>query len=162
MTELISKKDIPECVEVIRKSFRTVAEEFGFTEENAPAFTAFSTTEGKLTYQLETEKRTMCAYRLTDGSIAGYYSLVWLDKGRCELSNLCVLPKYRHSAIGSALLEDAVKRAKEKGCTVMEIGIVEENTQLRSWYESKGFVHTGTKKFDFFPFTCGYMELSLT
>ncbi len=20
------------------------------------------------------------------------------------------------------------------------------------------FVHTGTKKFDFFPFTCGYME----
>ena len=73
-----------------------------------------------------------------------------------------MLPKYRHSAIGSALLEDAVKRAKEKGCTVMEIGIVEENTQLRSWYESKGFVHTGTKKFDFFPFTCGYLELSLT
>ena len=21
-----------------------------------------------------------------------------------------------------------------------------------------GFVHTGTKKFEFFPFTCGYME----
>ena len=27
--------------------------------------------------------------------------------------------------------------------------------------ESFGFVHTGTKKFDFFPFTCGYMEKQL-
>ncbi len=24
-----------------------------------------------------------------------------------------------------------------------------------------GFIHTGTKKFDFFPFTCVYMEKNL-
>ena len=43
----------------------------------------------------------------------------------------------------------------------MELGIVEENKKLRMWYESLGFIHTGTKKFDFFPFTCGYMEMKL-
>lgn len=43
----------------------------------------------------------------------------------------------------------------------MNIGIVEENIVLRSWYEKYGFVHTGTEKFDFFPFTCGYMEKQL-
>ena len=44
-----------------------------------------------------------------------------------------------------------------KGCKLINIGIVEENKQLRKWYEQNGAVHTGTKKFDFFPFTCGYM-----
>lgn len=32
----------------------------------------------------------------------------------------------------------------------MSIGIVEENTILRKWYEDNGFIHIGTKKFDFF------------
>ncbi len=44
----------------------------------------------------------------------------------------------------------------------MTLGMVEENTVLSNWYASSGFLHTGVKKFDFFPFTCGYMELYLT
>ena len=47
------------------------------------------------------------------------------------------------------------------GCTQMEIGIVEENRRLRAWYEAHDFVHTVTKKFDFFPFICGYMRKEL-
>ena len=43
----------------------------------------------------------------------------------------------------------------------MDLSIVEENTVLRAWYESYGAVHTGTEKFDFFPFTCGYMKIPL-
>lgn len=27
--------------------------------------------------------------------------------------------------------------------------------------EIHGFLHTGTEKLDFFPFTCGYMEIEL-
>ena len=44
----------------------------------------------------------------------------------------------------------------------MNIGIVEENRILKKWYESFGFKHIRTQKFDFFPFTCGYMELLFT
>ena len=36
MIKTISENDIAECVKVIKESFGTVAEEFGFTEENAP------------------------------------------------------------------------------------------------------------------------------
>lgn len=43
----------------------------------------------------------------------------------------------------------------------MKIGIIEENEVLKQWYQSFGFAHTGTRKFDFFPFTCGYMEKEL-
>jgi len=96
-----------------------------------------------------------------DGRIVGYYSLDVQDGGRIELNNLCVLPTYRHGGLGALLLEDAFRLAREKGADVLHIGIVEENRVLRRWYEAAGFVHTGTKKFDFFPFTCGYMKKTL-
>ena len=51
-----------------------------------------------------------------------------------------------------------LEMAKELGCNKMNIGIVEENQVLRKWYETFGFLHIKTQKFDFFPFTCGYME----
>ena len=45
MIREVTRDDIPVCVDIIRKSFKTVAEEFGFTIDNAPGFTAFATTE---------------------------------------------------------------------------------------------------------------------
>lgn len=48
MIKEINENDIAECVDVIRKSFYTVAEELGFTVDNAPNFTAFATTQDKL------------------------------------------------------------------------------------------------------------------
>ena len=44
MIRQIGETEIAECVKVIRDSFATVADEFGFTVENAPRFTAFATT----------------------------------------------------------------------------------------------------------------------
>ena len=116
MIQEIRQEDILQSVEVIRKSFATVANEFGITEENGARFTAFATDEERINW---------------------------------------------HNKIGYSLLEHSFERAKELGCTKMNIGIVEENIVLRSWYEKYGFVHTGTEKFDFFPFTCGYMEKDL-
>ena len=54
------------------------------------------------------------------------------------------------------------EEARKRNCETLKIGIVEENKKLRKWYETHGFIHTGTEKYDFFPFTCGYMEKPLT
>lgn len=159
MIRAVDVKDIGECAKVIRESFSTVANEFGFTIENAPGFTAFATTEERLNCQLVEEHRPMYAFFDND-TIVGYYSLLLQENKECELNNLCVIPTYRHNGIGEELLKDAFKNAKELNCNKINIGIVEENKVLRKWYESFGFVHTETKKFDFFPFTCGYMEKS--
>lgn len=156
----VSPKDLNECVEVIRSSFKTVADELGFTEENASRFTAFATTPERLTWQYENEKRPMFAYR-ADGRIIGYYSLLKQSGNECELNNLCVLSEYRHRNIGRELLEHAFTEARKIGCSVMNIGIVEENVRLRKWYEANGAVHIRTEKYDFFPFTCGYMKKEL-
>ena len=90
--------------------------------------------------------------------IVGYYSLLLQENNECELNNLCVIPEYRHKRIGEKLLNDAFSTAKKRGCNKMNIGIVEENKELRKWYELYGFIHIGIEKFDFFPFTCGYMQ----
>lgn len=160
MIKAIDRNDIVECVNVIRESFLTVADEFGFTIENAPRFTAFATTEKRLNWHLVGEHRPMYAF-YDNGAIVGYYSLLLQDNNECELNNLCVIPAYRHKGIGEQLLQHVFTVAKELKCNKINIGIVEENKVLRKWYESFGFVHIGTQKFDFFPFTCGYMEKNL-
>ncbi len=160
MIREISRDDIAQCVNVIRKSFGTVADEFGFTEENAARFTAFATTEERLDWQMNSEHRPMYGY-YENGKPVGYYSLLLQDNHECELNNLCVLPEYRHKKLGHKLLENAFDNARKMNCRKMNIGIVEENQVLRRWYEGYGFLHVRTEKFDFFPFTCGYMVKEL-
>lgn len=160
MIRKVEKSEIAACVEIIRKSFHTVAEEFGFTEENAPRFTAFSTTVERLNRQFE-DGRPMFVWIDETGRVTGYYSLLLLEDGTCELNNLCVLPQFRHLGIGKALFLHAEETARRFHCHLMRIAIVEENVVLRSWYEKLGARHRETKKFDFFPFTCGYLDLAL-
>lgn len=157
MIKEVKVQDIPECVNVIKESFITVANEFGITEVNAPGFTAFSITEDKLQKQLIEEHRLMYAF-YDNEIIVGYYSILLQGNDECELNNFCILPSYRHKGAGKELLMNVFDVAKGLGCNKINIGIVEENKILKKWYENFGFVHTGTKKFDFFPFTCGYME----
>ena len=160
MIRAVKHEDLAACADLIRRSFQTVADEFGFTRENAPRFTAFATTEERLIWHMDSEHRLMYLDE-EDGRICGYYSLLLREQGECELGNLAVLPEYRHRGIGAGLLQHAVKTAGSHHCTVIKLSIVEENKVLRKWYESCGAVHTGTEKFDFFPFTCGYMKIPL-
>jgi ribosomal protein S18 acetylase RimI-like enzyme len=160
MIRPIKKEEIPECVRMIRESFQTVAAEFSLTRENAPRHSAFATDEARLERILESGF-PMFGYFNEEGQIVGYYALILLQNNECELTNLCVLPGYRHLNIGAELMNHAISTARESGCTTMNIGIIEENIRLRKWYESFGAEHIGTKKFDFFPFTCGYLKKDL-
>ncbi|MBO4298231.1 MAG: GNAT family N-acetyltransferase [Clostridia bacterium] len=160
MIREVRREEIPACVDLIKRSFLTVADEFGFTEENAPGFTAFATTDEKLFRQMDGERRSMYVF-VENGVLCGYYSLLIQENDECELNNIAVLPEYRHKGIGKKLLEHSCLIARDNGCRMMNIGIVEENKRLRKWYEENGAIHVGTRKYDFFPFTCGYMKKPL-
>ena len=129
MIREIKETEIQECVEVIRKSFMTVADKFGFTPENAPRFTAFATDEDRIRQHMNEEHRPMYGYFL-DGKMIGYYSLQVMDAKTCELNNLCVLPEYRYRRFGAELLNHAFEKAKELGFTTMRIGIVERTSRF--------------------------------
>lgn len=121
MIKKVEKDNLSECVRVIRDSFITVANEFGFTVENAPRFTAFATTEDRLRWHLLGEHRPMYAF-YDNGAMVGYYSLLVQENNECELNNLSVLPSYRHKGIGKELLLHTFTVAQEMGCTKMNIG----------------------------------------
>ncbi|MBR6403481.1 MAG: GNAT family N-acetyltransferase [Eubacterium sp.] len=159
MIRELTENDFDDAISVICNSFMTVAEEFNITKENAPAFTAFATDKSKLRTWMFEQHRPMYGY-FNNGKMAGYYNLM-INENECELGSLSVLPEYRHKGIGRKLLEDSLSKASGFGCTIMKLSIVEENKILRKWYEDQGFIHTGTEKYDFFPFTCGYLEKNL-
>ena len=160
MIRKVIREEIPECVRVIRQSHQTVADEFGITPENAPRYVAFATDVDRLAWHMDHEHRLMFLDE-EDSKICGYYSLLLKEDGESELGNLSVLPEYRHRGIGTELLKHAMNTAREQNCRILRLSIVEENTVLRQWYEQNGAVHIGTEKYDFFPFTCGYMKIQL-
>ena len=160
MIRKVTREDLPVCVRVIRRSHQTVADEFGFTVENAPRYVAFATDENRLAWHMDREHRLMFLDE-DKGVVRGYYSLLLKENGECELGNLSVLPEYRHRGIGTRLLKHAMDTAREPRCAAMNLSIVEENRQLLKWYEQCGAEHVGTEKYDFFPFTCGYMRIPL-
>lgn len=153
------REELETCAAVVRESFATVAPQYGITRESAPRHTSFLSAD-RLREQYA-RGEPLYVYELR-GRIVGYCSLSPGSGPHCrELNHLAVLPACRHQGVGRALVQHAVQQARALGCTRLEIGIIEENTLLKSWYLKMGFVPTGTEKFDFFPFTCGYLELAL-
>ena len=59
MIREIKENEFREAVEVIKQSFMTDADEFGFTAENVPRFVAFATDEGKLLFWKKEQHRQM-------------------------------------------------------------------------------------------------------
>lgn len=151
----VKTSDLPECLEVIHQSFKTVADAFGLTRENCPKHTSFI----PLSF-LETQMNWgWHMYALYTGEkIIGYMSLSKEGEDTFELHNLAVLPEYRHNGLGKLLLDHAKEAVRTLGGKSIKIGIIEESTLLKNWYIANGFVHTGTKKFDHLPFTSGYLE----
>lgn len=158
MIKKVNLDDLQSCADVIKESFITIAEKFDITQGNAPSYVAFSVNSEKLKEQY-LNGREMYVYTL-DEQMIGFFSLDFSGKS-CELNNLCVLTEYQHNGVGRELLNFAINRAFEKKSDKLTLSIVEENTVLKEWYASFGFIHTHTKKYDFFPFNCGYMELAL-
>ena len=146
------------CLEIIRSSFITVAEEFGLTENNCPSHTAFMTID-KLEKQFDYGRPMFLSYQ--DDIPVGYFSLAKCRDKEWELNNLAVLPEYRHLGIGKAMVDYAVATVKNYGGNKISIGIIEENSILKNWYLNLGFKHISTRKFEHLPFVVGFMELEI-
>ncbi len=153
----VKSHELPLCLEVIHKSFSTVAKDFGLTKENCPKHTSFIPL-----YFLESQMDWgWDMFGLFDGeNIIGYMSISKVDDEIFELHNLAVLPEYRHQGLGGQLIEHAKETVKSLGGSKIKIGIIDESEILKNWYISKGFNYIGNKKFDHLPFTSGYLEWS--
>ena len=149
-------EQLPICLDIIHKSFQTVAEDLHLTRENCPGHTAFMPPEklraafdglGVLCFCADIKTRLQAVFLCTPQRTAQRW-IIWRfyrltdTWGSAKTGGLC-----RRLCKGPL------------GSTKIQIGIVEENTVLKAWYQSQGFIHTGTKTFDHLPFTVGFMEL---
>ncbi|MGH2698553.1 MAG: GNAT family N-acetyltransferase [Actinomycetota bacterium] len=64
---------------------------------------------------------------------------IWTEALECYLAELYVVPKRRGQGLGRALMEAAVKLAREEGATYMDLGTGEDDVAARALYESLGF-----------------------
>ena len=159
--EIQSDTEYAELTGVLRKSFDTVAKEYGLTERNAPTNPAFMTLEKLKKYMT---KQVILFGLFKEGRIVGCVA-VEPSKNQDDvyyIERLAVIPEERHHGYGSSLLSYAMETIREKGASTASIGIINENRVLKEWYRSKGFTEDACKRFSHLPFEVCFMSKEVT
>jgi GNAT superfamily N-acetyltransferase len=75
---------------------------------------------------------------------------IWSTSLECYLAELYVVPDRRGQGLGRALMEAAIREARNRGAATMDIGVDEPDLAARRLYESLGFAnraHDGSLMF---------------
>jgi N-acetylglutamate synthase-like GNAT family acetyltransferase len=161
-TEIVIREanrlDINALVNLLRSSFRDVAERFGITEENNPKSLAFCTSE-----RIESDLEKDLTYYILEknGRPCGCVALERAKPGVCYLMRLAVLPGHRGKGFGKMLVHHIFEKARATGARRVEIAMISKDKKLKNWYKKLGFVQKGTKKYDHLPFTVAFMYREL-
>jgi len=153
---IITDEPLEPSVELIRQAFATVAVEMGFTEQNAPRYTAFITKD-----RLEdTLRHDGIFWGLFIGSKqAGFVAVQKEPDNKYWMKRLAVLPEYRHGGSGRALVDTVINYVCGLGEKKLYLGMVNEETVLKNWYLAMGFkVTTIFNDIPDLPFTVALME----
>lgn len=147
-----------ESVEVIRESFKTVADEFMLTEENCPTHPSFITRSGLAALKA----RGVKLFGLFDNDLQiGFIAVEKANDGVYYIEKLAVLPRYRHNSHGKQLMQFAFDYVKSGNGRIVSIGIIDRHAVLKEWYRGLGFGEMGTKTIEHLPFTVCFMEKNI-
>ena len=81
-----------------------------------------------------------------------------IDNERVMLGRIVVLPEYRHQGLGTLVVQEAEKWAKEQGFTTT---VLESRDNKIHFYETMGYVADYSQKIVGETFTCYKMEKQL-
>lgn len=154
--ELKSEEDFISCTDVIRKAFKTVADEYNLTPSNAPTHPSnLSVTslkeavrKGAVFYGLQINGKTIGCIGIEKSPEAHKY---YIEK-------LSVLPEKRHNGYGKMLMDIACEKILQNDGKLISIGIINENIILKNWYLRYGFNEKALKRFEHLPFEVCFME----
>ena len=82
---------------------------------------------------------------LENETAIGYIGLFSMDTDY-NIISFAVLPEYQRSGVGSALLERAIKFAKDSSKKTMSLEVDVNNEQAISFYKNHGFFVTNIRK----------------
>ncbi len=153
--ELSTTKEIKDAVPIIQFSFKTVADDFDLTFDNCPSHPSFITYE-KLS---DLKKKGLIFIGLfIDDLQIGFIAIEKVNNDLFYIEKLSVLPPYRHNSYGRKLIDYAIMHVKNMKGKKISIGIINEHSVLKKWYNTIGFNEVMTKHYDHLPFTVCFME----
>jgi ribosomal protein S18 acetylase RimI-like enzyme len=172
--EIKTAAAIQKSAQVVRNSFKTVAEEFSLTRRIAPTHPSFVTSKqlseikdrGLVFYGLFVNQLQVSRLKITRPQVArlqvGFVAIEAAADGVFYLEKLAVLPEYRHGGYGRLLVKKVVDYVRENHGTKVSLGMINEHTVLKNWYIGLGFKETGIKNFIHLPFTVCFMDRDLS
>ncbi len=154
--EISDEKELIQSVQVIREAFGTVAKELNLTENNCPTNPAFTDIE-KLKAMKEKGIKLFGLFN-SDNFQAGFVAIEKASESLFYMERLAVLPEFRHTGLGKKLMDFVFEYVKKEKGVKVSIGIINENSILKKWYQDYGFVETALKNYSHLPFTVCLME----
>lgn len=147
--------EFDDCVNVIRNSFKTVAEEFNITRQSAPTNPAFIDSEVLVKMK---EKGIKMYGGYSEGKLIAFVAIEKESDDIYYLEKLSVIHPYRHHGYGERLIKFVFDTVKSNDGKKVCIGIINDNTVLKKWYERNDFYETSRKVFESLPFEVCFME----
>lgn len=150
----VKKSRLSECLHVIHEGYEPIAVRFGLTNENCPyrgrADLPLSVLEEEFSSGIK-----MYGYFEQDAMV-GFLSIDRASEPK--INDVVVLPAFWRQGIGTALLEYAKTLSTQWGASKISLGMIDDNKELRKWYEKNGFINVGYQQYPNAPFLVGYME----
>jgi len=72
-------------------------------------------------------------------AVLRFRAAIWSAGLECYLAELYVIPAQRRQGLGRALMEAALREARDRGADTMDIGVDQPDLAARRLYESLGF-----------------------
>ena len=154
----VDSADISLLSELIRLSYRDVADRFKLTPANCPKHPSNYTDEW-----VENDFAKKVSYYILEhrGIPAGCVAIEKANADLCYLERLAVLPHARQKGLGSQLVKHVFHTVREFGSKNISIGIIARQTELKQWYQKFGFIEGETKEFSQLPFQVTFMTYEL-
>jgi len=143
---------------LIRDSYGDVAQRFNLTPQNCPKHPSNCTRD----WVQKDMNRGVIYYCLDHkGTTAGCAAFEKANTEEGYLERLSVLPEYRKTGFGKALVHHVIKVARTAGISRIGIGIISKQAELKQWYEKMGFVEQEIKTFPHLPFNVTLLAYTL-
>lgn len=150
--------EAPVLAALIREAFREPAEQFGLTPENCPTHPSNYTAD-----RIAGDFHRGTTYFLSeaDSRPAGCVAMKRAVPDHWYLERLAVLPAFQGQGHGTALVRHVIDRAREGGAHFLSLGIIADDSGLKTWYLNRGFREGELKKFHHLPFRVLFMTYGL-
>jgi len=153
--EIHEECDLKESVNVIRNAFQTVACEFNLTKENCPTSPAFIEYHNIIKLK---EKRTSLFGYFKDHKQVGFMAIKKASDTIYYVEKLAVVPEERNNGYGQEMMYFAEDYVRQLNGERISVGIINDSTILKKWYNKMGYEVTGFRIYTHLPFEVCFME----